>query len=114
MHGPHAEKTTPATAAVDYETDTTIQKSIRTQLSDVTLITVAHRLRTICDADKIVRFLVRVVSFRSTDVQMVLDAGRVVEFDSPAALLKNADGLFRSLVDGSADREELIAMANGS
>ncbi|KAH7069398.1 hypothetical protein BKA62DRAFT_836919 [Auriculariales sp. MPI-PUGE-AT-0066] len=42
-----------ATAAVDYATDTAIQESIRRELKDVTLITVAHRLRTIMDADKI-------------------------------------------------------------
>ncbi|KZV91547.1 P-loop containing nucleoside triphosphate hydrolase protein [Exidia glandulosa HHB12029] len=86
-----------ATAAVDYATDTAIQESIRRELKDVTLITVAHRLRTIMDADKI----------------MVLDAGRLVEFDSPKALLKKKGGLLRSLVDESADKDELIAMANG-
>lgn len=39
----------------DYETDTVIQKSLRTELkNDVTLITIAHRLQTIMDSDKIV------------------------------------------------------------
>ncbi|EJD51853.1 ATP-binding cassette transporter [Auricularia subglabra TFB-10046 SS5] len=85
-----------ATAAVDYATDTAIQESIRHELKDVTLITVAHRLRTIMDADKI----------------MVLDAGRLVEFDSPRNLLKKKGGLLRSLVDESADKDELIAMAH--
>ncbi|KZV91533.1 P-loop containing nucleoside triphosphate hydrolase protein [Exidia glandulosa HHB12029] len=84
-----------ATAAVDYATDTSIQESIRHNLNDVTLIIVAHRLRTIMDADKI----------------MVLDAGRLVEFDSPKALLEKSGGLLRSLVDESADRDDLIAMA---
>ena len=42
--------------AVDYETDAVIQESLRKELkSDVTVITVAHRLQTIMDADKIVR-----------------------------------------------------------
>jgi len=44
-----------ATSAIDYETDKVIQNSLRTNLgSDVTLFTVAHRLQTIMDADKIV------------------------------------------------------------
>ena len=44
-----------ATSAIDYETDTIIQTSLRTELGkDVTLLTVAHRLQTIMDSDKIV------------------------------------------------------------
>ena len=44
-----------ATSAIDYETDTIIQDSLRTNLGpDVTLFTIAHRLQTIMDADKIV------------------------------------------------------------
>lgn len=44
-----------ATAAVDHATDAAIQTALRTELGEVTLITVAHRLRTVMDADKIVR-----------------------------------------------------------
>ncbi|QRW27549.1 ABC transporter [Rhizoctonia solani] len=84
-----------ATAAIDYNTDTVIQKSIRTELKDRTLIIVAHRLQTICDADKII----------------VLEAGKIVEFDSPAALLRKESGAFKSLVDESGDRDALYAMA---
>ncbi len=41
----------------DYKTDAAIQKSLRTELSkDTTVITIAHRLQTIMDSDKIVRF----------------------------------------------------------
>ncbi|KAJ1309716.1 hypothetical protein OPQ81_006481 [Rhizoctonia solani] len=86
-----------ATAAIDYNTDTAIQKSIRTELKDRTLIIVAHRLQTICDADKI----------------MVLEAGKIIEFDSPAALLRKESGAFKSLVDESGDRDALYAMAKG-
>jgi ABC-type multidrug transport system fused ATPase/permease subunit len=43
---------------------------------------------------------------------MVLDAGRMVEFASPAELLQNGDGLFSKLVNGSADKETLRAMAH--
>jgi ABC-type multidrug transport system fused ATPase/permease subunit len=46
---------TSATSAIDYKTDTVIQASLRTELKpDVTVITVAHRLQTILDSDKIV------------------------------------------------------------
>ncbi|KAJ7283151.1 hypothetical protein C8J57DRAFT_1498229 [Mycena rebaudengoi] len=85
-----------ATSAIDYKTDAIIQTSLREELpSDVSLITVAHRLQTIMDADKI----------------MVLDAGRIVEFDSPKALLKIKDGKLRALVEESGDRDVLYAMA---
>ncbi|KAJ7323675.1 hypothetical protein DFH08DRAFT_917047 [Mycena albidolilacea] len=81
--------------ALDYKTDAIIQASLRTELPrDTTLLTVAHRLMTIMDADKI----------------MVLDAGRIVEFDSPKVLLKNKDGIFRALVEESADKEVLYGM----
>jgi ABC-type multidrug transport system fused ATPase/permease subunit len=42
---------------------------------------------------------------------MVLDAGHIVEFDSPSQLLKNDKGMLRALVDESGDRDNLVAMA---
>lgn len=87
-----------ATSAIDYNTDAVIQQSLRTELrSDVTVITVAHRLQTIMDYDKI----------------MVLDAGRLVEFDTPRALLQKKDGLLYTLVEQSADKDQLYAAAHG-
>ncbi|KAJ4490432.1 hypothetical protein J3R30DRAFT_3666905 [Lentinula aciculospora] len=84
-----------ATSAIDYKTDSVIQSSLRHELNDdVTLITVAHRLQTIMDSDKIV----------------VLDAGEIVEFDRPAELLRNKNGQLRALVDESADKEHLLEM----
>ena len=44
---------------------------------------------------------------------MVLDAGRLVEFDSPRALLANEGSFLRALVDESADREALYGMVAG-
>ncbi|KAH9028060.1 hypothetical protein EDB83DRAFT_1910199 [Lactarius deliciosus] len=88
-----------ATSAIDYKTDTIIQTSLRNELKgDVTLITVAHRLQTIIDADKV----------------MVLDAGRIVEFDTPSELLKLEKGRFRSLVDESGDKDLLYSMASSA
>ena len=104
-----------ATSAIDYKTDTVIQTSLRNELGgDVTLITVAHRLQTIMDADKIVRRRRRCHNSQNTDfLQMVLDAGNIVEFDRPSQLLKNDKGMLRALVDDSGDKDNLIAMAAG-
>ncbi|KAG8872970.1 hypothetical protein FRB97_007147 [Tulasnella sp. 331] len=82
-----------ATASVDYKTDTAIQEAIASEFNDMTLIIVAHRLQTIMGADKI----------------LVLDAGKVVEFDSPEGLLKK-EGAFKALVDGSGDRDTLYGL----
>lgn len=72
-----------ATAAVDVETDKILQETIRKEFKDRTILTIAHRLNTIMDSDKII----------------VLDKGSVKEFDSPENLLKNKDGIFYSLVN---------------
>ncbi|XP_066990041.1 multidrug resistance-associated protein 1-like [Macrobrachium rosenbergii] len=71
-----------ATAAVDLETDCLIQATIRSQFKDCTVLTVAHRLNTIMDCDRV----------------MVLDQGQIVEFDCPSALLQKADSLFYKMV----------------
>ncbi|KAM4852275.1 ATP-binding cassette sub-family C member 2 [Thomomys bottae] len=62
-----------ATAAVDLETDHLIQTTIRNEFSNCTVITIAHRLHTILDSDKI----------------MVLDSGKIVQYGSPEELLEN-------------------------
>ncbi|KAF8157969.1 hypothetical protein B0H34DRAFT_797400 [Crassisporium funariophilum] len=85
-----------ATSAIDHKTDAVIQATLRNELgADVTILTVAHRLQTIMDADKI----------------MVLDSGRIVEFDAPLELLKRKGGAFKSMVDSSGDKKALYAMA---
>ncbi|XP_061228390.1 ATP-binding cassette sub-family C member 2 isoform X2 [Neopsephotus bourkii] len=61
-----------ATAAVDLETDHLIQTTIRSEFADCTVLTIAHRLHTIMDSNRV----------------MVLQAGRIVEFDSPEELLR--------------------------
>ncbi|KAK5629615.1 hypothetical protein RRF57_005330 [Xylaria bambusicola] len=74
-----------ATAAVDIETDAMLQATLRSDIfSHRTIITVAHRINTILDSDRVV----------------VLDKGEVVEFDTPQALIKRR-GIFYSLVKQS-------------
>ena len=48
----------------------------------------------------------------SHNEEMVLEAGRLVEFDSPAALLRIEGGMFKGMVDESTDRENLLRMAD--
>jgi ATP-binding cassette subfamily C (CFTR/MRP) protein 1 len=74
-----------ATAAVDTETDDFIQKTIRTEFRDCTIVTIAHRINTIMDNDRI----------------MVLDRGRIAEYDTPENLLSNHSSLFYSLAKQS-------------
>jgi len=71
-----------ATAAVDVETDAMLQTTLRTSMfNNRTIITIAHRINTILDSDRII----------------VLDKGEVKEFDSPAELVRRK-GLFYELV----------------
>lgn len=85
-----------ATANVDSETDKLIQKTIRSRFADCTVITIAHRLNTIMDSDKV----------------LVVDAGKVVEFDHPFELIKE-DGAFKRLLDqtGSSAATALMLVA---
>jgi ATP-binding cassette subfamily C (CFTR/MRP) protein 1 len=75
-----------ASAAVDADTDSKIQKVMRKEFAKATCITVAHRLNTIMDSDYI----------------LVMDNGRAAEFDKPANLLSRG-GLFRDLVKAAVN-----------
>lgn len=82
-----------ATANVDYETDTIIQQCLREEFKNATILTIAHRLNTIIDYDRV----------------LVLDQGEIVEFDSPSELLKIQDGRFKSMVDETgANNAEML------
>uniref|UniRef100_A0AAQ5ZCK6 ABC-type glutathione-S-conjugate transporter n=1 Tax=Amphiprion ocellaris TaxID=80972 RepID=A0AAQ5ZCK6_AMPOC len=68
-----------ATAAVDLETDTLIQSTIRTQFEDCTVLTIAHRLNTIMDYTRVI----------------VMDRGHISEMDSPANLISQRGQFYR-------------------
>ena len=72
-----------ATASVDEETDFMIQKIIRDEFSPCTVITIAHRLNTIMDYDRV----------------MVLDSGQIKEIGKPSDLVLNESSLFYSMIN---------------
>ncbi|KAI1377194.1 P-loop containing nucleoside triphosphate hydrolase protein [Hypoxylon crocopeplum] len=82
-----------ATASIDYATDAKIQETIRDLKS--TIITIAHRLATIVDYDKV----------------LVLDHGAVVEYGHPHELIQKEDGSFRSMCEMSGDMDVLTKAA---
>ncbi|XP_058980628.1 multidrug resistance-associated protein 1 isoform X6 [Musca domestica] len=88
-----------ATAAVDLETDDLIQKTIRSEFADCTILTIAHRLNTILDSDKVI----------------VLDKGEISEFDSPNNLLNNPQSAFYSMAkDANLVRKRLTTQDSES
>ncbi|PBL03741.1 ABC protein [Armillaria gallica] len=87
-----------ATASVDVETDQKIQQTIQHQFRDRTLLCIAHRLRTIISYDRV----------------LVLEEGRVAEFDSPSNLFLRDDGIFRGLCDRSNISFDDIELASKS
>ncbi|KAH8588532.1 ABC bile acid transporter [Bisporella sp. PMI_857] len=80
-----------ATSAVDMSTDALIQRSIREEFANTTLLVVAHRLSTVADFDRI----------------LVMRDGVAAEFGSPKELLQTEDGVFKGMVGQSGQREEL-------
>lgn len=87
-----------ATANVDPQTDELIQNTIRKKFCECTVLTIAHRLHTVMDSDKI----------------LVMSGGRAVEFGEPHILLQNTEGIFYGLVQqtGKGMAENLINIAN--
>lgn len=70
-----------ATANIDYLTDRMIQNVIRKEMTECTVLTIAHRLETVLEYDRI----------------MVLEKGEIVEFDQPDVLLQKRDGFLSEL-----------------
>ncbi|KAI9350761.1 hypothetical protein BDR26DRAFT_930068 [Obelidium mucronatum] len=77
-----------ASSGIDLETDALIQATIRREFKEATVLTIAHRIQTIMDSDKI----------------LVLNAGTVEEFESPQTLLANPESAFSKLA-AAAERE---------
>uniref|UniRef100_A0A670K068 ABC-type glutathione-S-conjugate transporter n=1 Tax=Podarcis muralis TaxID=64176 RepID=A0A670K068_PODMU len=73
-----------ATAAVDLETDLQIQATIRTQFRECTVLTIAHRVNTLLDCDRV----------------LVMESGRVAEFNAPETLIAQK-GLFYRMAEES-------------
>ncbi|TDL21671.1 multidrug resistance-associated ABC transporter [Rickenella mellea] len=80
-----------ATSSIDFVTDAKIQKTIREEFNNSLLLTVAHRLRTVIDYDRLI----------------VLDKGTVAEFDTPHNLIQKDNGIFRSMCLQSGTFTEL-------
>ncbi|KAJ7126325.1 P-loop containing nucleoside triphosphate hydrolase protein [Mycena epipterygia] len=75
--------------SVDYATDELISKTIRREFAESTILTIAHRLRTVIDYDRV----------------MLLDQGRIAEFDRPAVLLRNPNSKFYGLCKATGKEE---------
>uniref|UniRef100_A0A8C7QFD4 ATP-binding cassette, sub-family C (CFTR/MRP), member 10 n=1 Tax=Oncorhynchus mykiss TaxID=8022 RepID=A0A8C7QFD4_ONCMY len=76
-----------ATASVDQKTDKLLQQTIRETFQDKTVLTIAHRINTILDSDRV----------------LVMHSGKVVEFDTPADLCQRDDSIFCKLVGGRGE-----------
>ncbi|CAM1304472.1 ABCC4 (predicted) [Pycnogonum litorale] len=71
-----------ATSNVDHRTDELIQKTIRSKFGECTVLTIAHRINTIIDSDRI----------------LVMDEGNIIEFDSPFVLANDKSSKFYELI----------------
>ena len=90
-----------ATSAVDMATDELIQRSIREEFQDCTMLVIAHRLSTVVDFERI----------------LVMGGGVGVEFGSPAELLdkggEEGGGIFAGMVADSGESERLVEIIRG-
>ncbi|KAF6756229.1 multidrug resistance-associated ABC transporter [Ephemerocybe angulata] len=84
-----------ATSSIDFATDAKIQTAIREEFGGSLLLTVAHRLRTVIDYDRLI----------------VLDKGEIAEFDTPHNLIHKENGIFRQMCLKSGTFTELEAAA---
>lgn len=79
-----------ATAAIDSESDALVQETMKVAFADCTMLTIAHRLNTVLNSDKI----------------LVMDQGQVAEFDTPEKLLSNSDSHFSKMITAAASIQQ--------
>jgi ABC-type multidrug transport system fused ATPase/permease subunit len=84
-----------ATAALDLETDALVQAMVRRDFADRTVMTIAHRLDSIIDCDRI----------------LVMAAGKLVEFDTPWALLQEPRSVFAQLCEQTGGQYAVLRAA---
>ncbi|KII83760.1 hypothetical protein PLICRDRAFT_119100 [Plicaturopsis crispa FD-325 SS-3] len=84
-----------ATSSIDFAADVRVQAAVREEFGGSLLVTVAHRIRTVIDYDRLI----------------VLDKGRIAEFDTPYNLIRKAGGVFRGMCLQSGTFDELEAAA---
>lgn len=87
-----------ATASIDYDSDAKIQQTIRSEFSNSTILTIAHRLRSIIDYDKI----------------LVMDAGEVREYADPHTLISDKNSIFYGMCSNSGELDTLVKLAKES
>jgi ABC-type multidrug transport system fused ATPase/permease subunit len=75
-----------STSAIDADSDQLVQRVVREQMADKTILTIAHRLDSIMDYDRV----------------MVLEKGEIIEFDTPAKLLKNPSSALYALCNANS------------
>ena len=78
-----------ATASIDVNTENIIQKAINNLLNDSTILTIAHRIKTVLNSDRI----------------LVLDNGEVIEFDNPKTLLANKNSMFYEFYNNANQKD---------
>ena len=100
LRGSRVFITDEATANVDFDTDTLVQRMLRESdiFRDRTVVQIAHRMHTIIDSDLLI----------------LLDNGCVVETGAPAELLARPDSLFSSMVKDTGNATELRARAKAA
>ena len=86
-----------ATASIDIQTDIMIQEMVRKNFSECTTLTIAHRLHSIMDSNRV----------------MVFDDGHLMEYDTPLNLIDQETTIFNSLVQQSGCPDELKRLAKG-